>query len=145
MRIDRTLAPHPMRWSMIRRSVAVWCVLIGVEIAHGIVRAIWLVPMVGEFQSRQIGVFTGTIINLTVAALFIRWIHPTRVAHAIAVGVLWLMLTLAFELTFGRLAMHASWQRILSDYDLAHGGLLPIGLVVLALAPLIAAKLRNVL
>lgn len=129
---------------MTGRGVAVWCVLIALEIAHGIVRAHWLVPIVGDFPSRQIGVFTGSVMNLIVAVLFIRWIRPTRVAHAIAVGVLWLVLTLVFELTFGRFAMHASWQRILSDYDLAHGGLLPIGLVVLALAPLIAAKLRNI-
>jgi hypothetical protein len=68
-----------------------------------------------------------------------------RVADALAVGVLWLILTLTFEVAFGRVVMHASWQRIGSDYDLPHGGLLPIGLVLLALAPLIAAKVRRVL
>lgn len=115
----------------------------GVEFAHGIARAIWLVPVVGDFQSRQIGVFTGTIINLTVAALFIRWIHPARVGDALAVGIAWFVLTLAFEVSFGRLVMEASWQRIGSDYDLVHGGLLPIGLVLLALAPLIAAKVQH--
>jgi hypothetical protein len=41
--------------------------------------------------------------------------------------------------------MQASWQRIESDYDLAHGGLLPIGFVLLGLAPLITAKFRHVL
>ena len=127
------------------RGVAVWFVLMGAEFAHGIARAVWLIPAVGDFQSRQIGVFTGTIINFTIAALFIRWIHPMRVADALAAGVLWCVLTLTFEITFGRAVMHASWQRIGSDYDLTHGGLLPIGLVLLALAPLITAKVRDVL
>ena len=127
------------------RGVAVWFVLTGAEFAHGIARALWLVPLVGDFRSRQIGVFTGTIINLTVAALFIRWIHPMRLADAVAVGITWLVLTLTFEITFGRLVMQASWPRIGSDYDLAHGGLLPIGLVLLSLAPLIAARVRRVL
>jgi hypothetical protein len=127
------------------RGVAVWLALMGAEFAHGIIRAIWLVPVVGDFHARQIGVFTGTIINLAVAALFIRTIRPTRVVDALAVGVMWFILTLTFEIAFGRLILHASWQRIGSDYDLVHGGLLPIGLALLALAPLIAAKGRNVL
>jgi hypothetical protein len=127
------------------RGMAVWFVLMAAEFAHGLARALWLVPVVGDFHARQIGVFTGTIINLTVAALFVRWIHPTRVAEALAVGVTWLMLTVAFEIAFGRAVMHTSWQRILSDYNLVHGGLLPIGLVLLALAPVITAKVRHVL
>jgi hypothetical protein len=127
------------------RSVAVWFVLMGAEFAHGIARAIWLVPLVGDFRSRQIGVFTGSIINLTIAALFVRWVHPMRVADALSVGIMWLILTLTFEIAFGRVVMHASWQRIGSDYDLTHGGLLPIGLLLLALAPLITAKVRNIL
>jgi hypothetical protein len=131
--------------TILARSIAIWLVLMGAEFVHGIARALWLVPVVGDFQSRQIGVFTGTIINLIIAALFIRWIHPTRVANALAVGVTWLILTLTFEAAFGRFVLHASWQRIGSDYDLTHGGLLPIGLVLLALAPLIASKGRRIL
>ena len=60
-------------------------------------------------------------------------------------GIVWLALTLIFEIAFGRFVAHASWARIASDYDLPRGGLLPIGLLVLAGAPLIAAKLRRVL
>ena len=45
----------------------------------------------------------------------------------------------------GRYGAHASWSRIASDYNLFQGGLLPIGLLVLTAAPLIAAKFRHVL
>lgn len=129
--------------TVLARGGAVWLMLMGAEVMHGIARAIWLVPVVGDFHARQIGVFTGTIINLTMGALFIRWIRPIRSADALAVGIMWLILTLVFEIAFGRAVMHATWQRIGSDYDLAHGGLLPIGLLLLALAPLITAKARN--
>ena len=108
---------------MLTRGAAVWCVLIAIEIAHGVARAVWLVPLVGDWRSRQIGVGTGTIINFAVAALFIRWIHPRSGGGALRVGALWLLLTLAFELAFGRFVARASWQRIGSDYDLLHGGL----------------------
>jgi hypothetical protein len=52
---------------------------------------------------------------------------------------------LVFEIAFGRYVAHAPWSRIASDYDLLHGGLLPIGMLVLTAAPLIAAKFQHVL
>jgi len=47
-----------------------------------------------------------------------------------------------FELVLGRLVMHLSWERIASDYNLLQGGLMPIGLIVLTLSPLLAGSLR---
>ena len=38
----------------------------------------------------------------------------------------------------------ASWERLGADYNVLKGGLLPFGMVILALAPLIAGRLRGV-
>ena len=130
---------------MLVRGFLVWLVLMAAEFAHGVARALWLVPVVGDFPSRQIGVLTGTIINATIAVLCIRWIRPGRVSEAIALGLQWIVLTLTFELVFGRLVVHASWPRLWSDYDLRHGGILGVGVVALGLVPLFAAKVRRVL
>jgi hypothetical protein len=61
-----------------RRSVLIWLLLIAAEIIHGILRAIALVPLLGEFRSNQIGVFTGSAIILVIASLTIRWIGTTQ-------------------------------------------------------------------
>lgn len=103
-----------------------------------------LAPLVGDFRARQIAVFTGSVLILAIAALFIRWVRPSRLWDALAVGVVWFGLTLIFEVVFGRFVVHASWSRLASDYDLTRGGLLPVGLLVEALAPAIAARLRGV-
>jgi hypothetical protein len=126
-----------------RRAIAVWLVLITAEIVHGIVRSILLTPRVGEMRARQIGVFTGSLVNLGIAHFFIRWIGARTTRALGGIGVVWVVLTVVFELTFGRLVMRSSWGRIRSDYDLAHGGLLPIGLVALAGSPLVVARLRR--
>lgn len=128
---------------IIVRALAVWCALIAAEILHGIARSILLVPHVGEFKSNQMGVFTGSIIILAIALITVRWIGATRAADLLAVGVLWLVLTLIFEIVFGRFVVGASWERISADYNLRKGGLLPIGMLVLLLSPLIAGKLRR--
>ena len=73
----------------------------------------------------RVGVFTGSVINATITALFIRWIDPAPAVAALMIGVMWALLTVMFELVFGRFVAQASWQRLASDYNLAHGGLLP--------------------
>ena len=97
----------------------------------------------GEFRSSQIGVFTGSIIILAIALAFVRWIGASRTRDLLAVSVLWLCLTLAFEVSFGRFVVGASWERIAADYNLLEGGLLPFGMLVLLLSPLIAGKIRG--
>ena len=50
---------------------------------------------------------------------------------------------LAFEIAFGRRVFRASWQRLAADFDFRKSGLLSIGMAVLLVAPLLAAKLRG--
>lgn len=70
-----------------------------------------------------------------------RWLGASRPSQLLAVGFLWLCLTLAFEFLFGHFAVGASWERLAADYNLLEGGLLPIGMAVLTFAPLIVVKL----
>jgi hypothetical protein len=135
------VSPRPR---IVARALSVWLILICAEILHGIARAIFLVPYVGEFRSNQIGVFSGSIIILVTTLAFVRWIGATRTTELLAVGVLWLVLTLAFEVGFGRFVLGASWERLAADYNVLEGGMLPLGMLVLLLAPLIAGKLRQI-
>ena len=129
---------------MIVRSLAIWLIIIAAEILNGIARGILLVPHVGLFRSNQIGVFTGSLIILVIGLVFVRWIGTTRSSQLLGIGFLWLILTLAFEFLFGHFVAGASWERLVSDYNVLQGGLLPFGMIILALSPLIAGKLRGV-
>jgi hypothetical protein len=51
-------------------------------------------------------------------------------------------LTFAFEMAIGHMRGR-SWQSLLAGYDIAHGGLMAIALVLVLFAPLIAAWLRS--
>jgi hypothetical protein len=125
------------------RASAVWLVLVIVESVHGVLRTLLLAPIVGDFKARQISVFTGSLLILTVAYLFVRWIRAGTTGRLLAVGLVWLALTVLFEVALGRLVMGYSWDRLTSDYDLARGGLMPFGLVILTLSPLVAVKSRG--
>ena len=125
------------------RAFIVWLILICAESVHGTLRELFLAPLVGELRARQVAVLTGSLLILAVAYLFARWIRAGTTRRLVFAGLLWLSLTLLFEFALGLLVLGYSWERLASDYDLSRGGLMPFGLVILALAPLIAARLRG--
>ncbi len=125
---------------MLLRALAVWLVLIGGEVVQGALRARYLAPRVGDLRARQLGVFVGSAQIMLIARGFARWLRAESPRAQLRVGGLWVALTLVFEVGFGRRALGYSWQRLASDYDPRRGGLLPVGLAVMALAPWLAAR-----
>lgn len=126
------------------RAFAVWLILMAVETIHGVFRMLVLQPWVGDFRARQISVLTGSVLILIVTYLFIGWIRPATTKQLTITGVIWVLLTLCFEIGLGRLAFSYSWERVLSDFNLAKGGLLGGGLLIMGCAPRITASLRQV-
>jgi len=125
------------------RGFIVWIFIICAEFLHGIARVIFLQPIVGDFRARQITVFTGILLILAISYLFVDRFRAANNLQLLFVGLLWLGLTVIFEISLGRL-MNLSWERIFSDYDIQNGGLMPFGLLVLTLSPLIAARLKEI-
>ena len=129
--------------SILLRGFVVWLIIIFAEFIHGTLRVFLLQPIVGDFSARQIAVFSGMVIILIISLILVRWMRAENNSQLIAVGVFWLILTLSFEILLGRFGFNLSWERIFSDYNILNGGLLPIGLIFLVFAPLIAENVRK--
>jgi len=129
---------------MYRRSFFVWILLMSVESVHGFLRTIWLTPAVGDFTARQISVVNGALLIFMVTYLLVQKIKVSTSRQCINIGISWVVLTLLFEIGLGKLIFRASWERIFSDYNILHGGLMPVGLLCMLFTPLFAAKLKGV-
>jgi len=116
--------------------------IIMAESAHGTLRTVFLAPMVGDFAARQWGVLTGSLLSLFLAWLMAPWLGARDGATLMRIGLLWVALTAGAEIWIG-IALDLSRQRMLEDYNPAQGGMLGIGMVFLACAPWLAAKLRK--
>ena len=125
------------------RALLVWLVMMGVEFCHGALRTLFLSPMLGDYAARQVSVLTGSILIVFIAYIFIYWIRAGSAVSQMAVGVLWLVLTIAFEAGFGHYVFKLPWEAVLEDFNLLKGRLMPLGLVVLTLSPMIATRLRE--
>ena len=129
--------------SLLLRALEVWLVISVVEVIHGVARVVFLEPIVGDFTARQLAVFSGSLLIIAVTFLFRRWLGIASPREALAVGGAWLVLTIGFELVLGRIVLDLSWNRLLSDYDLSRGGLMPLGLLILFFTPLLVFRLRT--
>lgn len=123
------------------RAILVWMLIVLAETGHGAIRQLLVAPVIGDLPARQIGVFIGCGIIFAIAWLTARWMGARTRRSQWQAGVLWVALTLAFEIILGRM-LGLSWFRILSDYNLARGGLMLIGLAFMFTAPRLAWALR---
>jgi hypothetical protein len=127
------------------RSIAVWLLIIFAESIHGLLRTLLLAPWIGEFRARQVSVFTGAAIIFAISIATIRWIGARQRGELLRIGIVWVLLTVAFEVSLGRFIMKLDWGRISSDYDLPHGGLMGLGLLAMSVTPLVTASLRGLI
>jgi len=128
---------------VLARAVGIWLTLMAVESVHGVMRRLFLEPQLGDLRARQMSVFTGAVLIALVFWFTLGWLRPQPVRRW-TFGLLWLALTLAFEIGLGR-AIGMSWDRINSDFDPRRGGLLAFGMLVILVAPRLLAGRRGLI
>ena len=121
------------------RAISIWLLIMLVETLHGILRGIFLVPLTGQIRANQIGVGIGSILIFIITLITIKWLKTDRPVDLFIIGLLWVLLTIIFEISPGYAT--GGWERVLTDYDLRQGGLMPFGLLIMMLSPLAAIRL----
>jgi hypothetical protein len=122
------------------RALAVWALIILAESVQGGLRRAITAPE-AEYVVRQASVLVGALIIFGITWLCLGWLRIRTAGGALAIGLFWVVLTVGFEFALGRFLGYG-WDRILSDYDLLHGGLMPLGLLAMALTPWLARRLK---
>lgn len=123
------------------RAALVWMLIMLAETGHGLVREVFIAPVLGALRARQLGVLVGCVIIFVIAWLTTRWMGASTRNLQFKVGAFWVALTLIFEFALGR-ATGASWPRLFSDYNPAHGGFMLLGLAFMFITPWLTKRLR---
>jgi hypothetical protein len=125
------------------RGVLVWLLIAAAESVHGILRVTLLQPRLGELPARQVALVSGALVIVVIATLTIRWIGAAGVRQQLALGALWLALMVVFDIAVGRSVFGYPWSRIAADFNPVAGGYLGAAMLVLLVAPWLAAGLRG--
>ena len=123
------------------RYLLAWFPMTLIAVVNGALREAALVPPLGDHAARQVS----TLILIALFAVYIgyitrRWPLGSG-GEALCVGAVWLVLTLAFELTLGRFVSGLSWAQILAQYNLAAGRLWVLVPLWVAAAPYLFFRL----
>ena len=128
---------------MILKYAAAWLLMPIIGIINGVIRQYGYSNALGELRAHQVSTVTGIILfGLYVWALSLLWKIRSS-AEAIAIGLIWLTLTIAFEFLFGHYVMKHPWSRLLHDYNLLEGRLWVLVLLWVTLAPYVLYKLSH--
>jgi hypothetical protein len=123
------------------RASLVWMLIMLAETGHGVVREVFIAPVMGGLRARQLGVLIGCVLIFVIAWLTARWMGASSRRQQFRVGAYWVILTLLFEFSLGR-ALGMSWSHIFADYNPLRGGYMLFGLAFMFLTPWITKKLR---
>lgn len=134
---------HAVPRHALLKSVVVWLAILLVAILNGALRDAALVSLLGPTVARFLSGIILCAVILAAAGLTARWFGTLSPGSRWYIGALWLVLTLAFELTVGY-AQHQSWQKLLDAYTFQGGNLWPLVLVTTFIAPWAGARIRGV-
>ena len=119
-----------------------WAGLVMTAILNGAVREKGYGQRMNELGAHQLS----TVIGLFLFALYI-WIltgiwRIQSAEQALAIGGVWLALTILFEFIFGHYVMGHPWDRLFRDYNLFKGRLWVLILLWTTVSPYVFYKLR---
>jgi hypothetical protein len=97
----------------------------------------------GELRAHQVSTASGVFLfGIYIWALMRVW-RPESSTQAIAIGLIWLGLTVAFEFIFMHYAAGRSWDELLHDYNIFAGRVWVVVLVWITIAPYVFFRLQK--
>ena len=139
--VDAAALPERSLASIAARAFVAWWVILVLAIVNGWLREVVLIPNFGTTPGL---IASGVILSaciFAVARLLVVRLGPIPARRRFGIGVFWLVLTLGFEFGFGRAVAHKTWEQLLAAYTVRDGNLWSLVLLVVLLAPLLAARL----
>ena len=121
----------------LRRVLTIWVILAVLMTANGMFRETVLRPSLGDRPADLLSAALGITLILVATAFGFRPLVGLPLARLLAVSLLLVGLTVAFEIVIGRLADHKSWAELAGNYAFWRGKLWPLVLAVVAISPIL--------
>ncbi len=115
--------------------MAAWLGLVALAILNGLIREKTYKKKMGDLGAHQLSTLTGLILFSAYIFLLTRICPLQSGKQAIAIGLIWMVMTVIFEFIFGHYVMKHSWSKLLADYNIFKGRLWLLILIFTTIAP----------
>lgn len=131
-----------MTLRMMIKALVMWTGILVLAVANGIFREAILIAVFGLPGGLILSGLLLSLFIVGVTYLALPWMAIRKAKQLVAIGFVWLGLTLVFEFSFG-LLQGKPLSVLLDAYTFKDGNIWPVVLIVTAAAPYLAAKLRS--
>src|SRR3972149_379025 len=125
------------------KYVLAWIPMVLIAIANGALREATYGKLMSELQAHQISTLSGLLLFSAYIWIVIRTWRPDTSKQAITVGLIWLVLTVAFEFLFGHYVVGHPWSKLLYDYNVFSGRVWVVVLIWVTVAPDVFYRLQQ--
>ncbi|MEK6756239.1 MAG: hypothetical protein AABZ02_08820 [Bacteroidota bacterium] len=104
------------------KSIGVWFIVFGVALLNGVVQGSFLRPRVGEHMAHVLSMLVLMIVVLMCSSILVnRFLKQYVNRDLFIIGLLWVTLSVSFELLIGRYVLDLPWATMVHDYNLFAG------------------------
>ena len=128
---------------MTLRYILAWVPMVPIAIVNAVVREAVYKNYLGDLRAHQVSTVTAIILFGLYIWLLSRWWPIPSARQAVAIGFIWLGLTVAFEFLFGHYVMGNPWERLFHDYNILQGRVWSLVLIWITIAPYVFYRLRR--
>jgi len=132
-----------MALSVWLKATALWMAILVLAILNGALREEILIPAFGNFTGLVVSGILLSVCIFVVAFAAVPWYGLLDSRRWLLVGLFWVLLTVVFEFSFGRLVQNKTWAELFNAYTFRGGNIWPTVLLVTLLSPWYAARLRR--
>lgn len=129
---------------IVRRYVLAWLGMLGLAIANGVLRQMTFGKFLSELRAHQLSTLLGAVLIGAFMWVVLRRWPPSSHREALAIGLLWMALTIAFECFMGLVLLQRSLAQVLADYNVCAGRVWVFFLLWLAVAPWLFVRFHAV-
>ena len=124
------------------RHFLLWLPMIAIAFANATLRQLIFIKYFNELRAHQLSTVTLVILcSIYIGSIF-PFLNIETSKQAILIGFVWVVLTVLFEFSLGRL-LNRSWESLLQDYNISAGRIWLIFLLCLFLMPYAFYVLKN--
>lgn len=125
------------------KVLVIWLVMLICAVLNGALREFVLLENMPQAAALTTSGLVLCVLILVVALLLVPRLGPLTRTQSALIGLVWAGLTLVFEPAYARFMEERPWTALYEAYTFQDGNVWPLVLLVMLLAPLLAARLGS--
>ena len=124
------------------KQLALWLPMIVLAFANAAIREMFFARHLSELRSQQLSTVTLTLLCSVYVWMVFPYLNIQNGRQAFGVGFVWVVLTIAFEFSIGRLT-NKSWEYLFQNYNVLAGRIWSLFLACLFVLPYLVYLIRK--